>query len=244
MTNLTNVSYPTVDLLSPLLSAFEEFNHHLFDDRLPRPVITVVGRRGGAMGSFGADRFMHRHDGQFRVDEIRLNPIYFASHGDEELLQTIGHEMVHQEQYHFGKPGKSGYHNRAWADRMEEIGLMPSSTGAPGGKRTGRSISDYIIPGGRFEGVANGLLRIGWTVPWARVLSTSSDIALIGDENVSHVLGSTPSGSLSGKRVKYSCRNCEANAWAKPALPLVCGRCSLAMTNGTVRSRNARRMRV
>jgi hypothetical protein len=33
---------------------------------------------------------------------------------------------------------------------MEEVGLIPSSTGAPGGKRTGQSMSHYIDPDGKF----------------------------------------------------------------------------------------------
>jgi len=33
---------------------------------------------------------------------------------------------------------------------MESIGLMPSDTGEPGGKRTGQRMSDYPIEGGAF----------------------------------------------------------------------------------------------
>jgi hypothetical protein len=34
---------------------------------------------------------------------------------------------------------------------MEAIGLMPSSTGALGGKRTGDRVSHWIVPGGPFD---------------------------------------------------------------------------------------------
>ena len=49
---------------------------------------------------------------------------------------------------------------------MESIGLMPSSTGEPGGKRTGDRMSDYPIPGGRFEKVAEILLATAFQIPW------------------------------------------------------------------------------
>jgi hypothetical protein len=58
--------------------------------------------------------------------------------------------MVHQEQDHFGKPSRNGYHNKGWGLLMERVGLMPSSTGKPGGKRTGQKVSHYILADGPF----------------------------------------------------------------------------------------------
>jgi hypothetical protein len=58
--------------------------------------------------------------------------------------------MVHLEQHHFGKASRNGYHNKQWAAWMERIGLMPSNTGEPGGKRTGQRMSHYILPDGAF----------------------------------------------------------------------------------------------
>ena len=37
-----------------------------------------------------------------------------------------------------------------WAAKMKEIGLQPSTTGEPGGKETGQSVTHYIIPGGEY----------------------------------------------------------------------------------------------
>ena len=33
---------------------------------------------------------------------------------------------------------------------MKEIGLQPSTTGEPGGKETGQSVTHYILPGGPY----------------------------------------------------------------------------------------------
>jgi hypothetical protein len=41
----------------------------------------------------------------------------------------------------------------AW---MERIGLMPSATGAPGGRRTGQRMTHYIIRGGLFDRAFRG----------------------------------------------------------------------------------------
>ncbi len=47
---------------------------------------------------------------------------------------------------------------------MESIGLMSSDPGKPGGKRTGRKMSDYSIPGGKFLDVATSLIRDGISI--------------------------------------------------------------------------------
>ena len=69
--------------------------------------------------------------------------------------------MAHAWQQHFGNPGRRGYHNEEWADKMESIGLMPSSTGKLGGSRTGEKMADYAIKGGLFMQATDKLLAAG-----------------------------------------------------------------------------------
>jgi hypothetical protein len=38
-------------------------------------------------------------------------------------------------------PPRRSYHDRQWAAKMKEIGLQPSTTGEPGGKETGSSVT-------------------------------------------------------------------------------------------------------
>jgi predicted SprT family Zn-dependent metalloprotease len=84
----------------------------------------------------------------YTVDEIAMNPVYFSIRTIKATLSTLVHEMVHQWQFHFGEPGRRGYHNKQWAARMERVGLMPSDTGEPGGRKVGQSMTHYIIAGG------------------------------------------------------------------------------------------------
>ena len=66
------------------------------------------------------------------VDELAVNPEYFAKYPLIEICQTLCHEMAHIWQAHYGSPGRRGYHNAQWAKKMVQIGLIPSSTGKPG----------------------------------------------------------------------------------------------------------------
>lgn len=92
------------------------------------------------------------------VHEISINPD-FMNREDRDWHSTLVHEMCHLWQEDFGRPSRGGYHNSQWADKMIQVGLMPSDTGEAGGKRTGQSITHYIIPGGKFEQVFNTLSR-------------------------------------------------------------------------------------
>ncbi|WP_435330610.1 SprT-like domain-containing protein, partial [Klebsiella pneumoniae] len=85
-------------------------------------------------------RFAGRESGQM-VDEIAMNPVYFSIRTIKATLSTLVHEMVHQWQFHFGKAGRRGYHNKEWAALMERVGLMPSDTGQAGGKKVGQSMT-------------------------------------------------------------------------------------------------------
>lgn len=138
---------PTNELYASLLTAYDHFNEALFKNTLPKVIFTVQ-RKKGVMGYFAPERWGDI-DGQ-KCSEIAINPAYIANSRLIEVMQTLVHEMVHCWQHCFGTPGRDYYHNKEWALKMIEVGLMPSSTGEPGGRITGQSMGDYIIEGGKF----------------------------------------------------------------------------------------------
>ena len=135
-------------------------NATLFDGTLPEAFI-VYSRRAHSRGHFSDDRYSAR-DGKFKKPEISLNPDEFIDRTDKQIVSTLVHEMTHLRQYRFGRPLKRGYHNKEFARMMLEIGLMPSNTGAVGGKQTGAQMSHYVIPGGAYEQAFTELAASGW----------------------------------------------------------------------------------
>ncbi len=186
--------------------AYDWLNSDLFAGRLPACLITLQ-REKNARGYFSPQRFASRHQAGELTDELALNPSTF-NRPDIEILSTLAHEMAHVWQEHNGSPSRNGYHNREWAAKMVEIGLMPSHNGQPGGKTTGQSMTHYILPGGLFEKSALALLATGFVLNWQ------------SREN--------PPGAKPRKesKVKYTCEVCGQNAWAKPGARLACGECS------------------
>jgi len=154
---------PTHEAYSELQEAYDAFNRALFDGSLPSCLLTLQ-REKATYGYFSSQRFSDRK-GRL-VDEIAMNPSFFGVVPLVETMQTLAHEMCHLWQAHHGTPGRRRYHNEEWAAKMESIGLMPSSTGQPGGKRTGEHMADYPVPGGRFLAVCEELLTRKFTVSW------------------------------------------------------------------------------
>ena len=199
---------PTGQSYGEFLRAYRFFNQRLFLNRLPHCLITLHRHRT-AYGYFWGKRYKNKDD--VVTDEIAMNPDFLRDRPDRVSLSTLVHEMVHLWQHHFGKASRSGYHNREWAEKMEQVGLMPSTTAAPGGARTGQNCSHYIIDGGPFDKACAALLAGGFHISWG-----SAPIAKI-------------SKGRSGKRTKYECPTCDTCAWGKDGLHIRCNDCDELM---------------
>ncbi|MBF6615570.1 MAG: hypothetical protein ITG07_02480 [Candidimonas sp.] len=158
---------PTQQVYEELQKAYEFFNQELFDGRLPSCVITLQ-RQHDTYGYFSANQFQSRVGGQ-QAHEIALNPSYFAVRTIHETLSVLVREMVSLDQTLNTKRDKlprRRYRNTEWADMCEQIGLMPSSTGLPGGRRVGDNVQTYVIEGGRFDIACSRLVDEAFTLSW------------------------------------------------------------------------------
>lgn len=202
---------PTRETYTEIDRAYDHFNALLFGDALPTCIITMQ-RHKKAYGYFWGDTWTDAK-GKRVADEIALNPDLFQKRPVAETLSTLVHEMCHLWQHHEGKTSRNGYHNGEWASKMEDVGLIPSSTGQPGGKRTGQKVSHYIEQGGAFDRVCAELLEEGFSIPW--IARTNGDTETAKKKAAS--------------KTRYTCPDCGLNAWAKPDVKLMCGECEVGM---------------
>lgn len=196
---------PTSETYQTLNSAYDFFNRQLFDSKLPNCLITMQ-RKGKARGYFCPERFETREEDKHFTHEIALNPAYFNDRTDKDILSTLVHEMVHLWQQENGKPSRGNYHNGEWADRMEDIGLIPSNTGEEGGSRTGTGMSHYIDDDGRYLRLAEAFLECNPPIQFQDRPEFKS------------------SAKSKKNKVKYSCPVCKLNAWGKSGINLMCGK--------------------
>jgi len=142
-------------------TAYDFLNTELFAGSLPQVLVTLQ-RKANTRGYFGADRFQGR-EGSGAAHDLALNPDAFIGRTDEQICSTLAHEMAHVWQQAHGKPSRNGYHNKEWAAKMIEIGLMPTDTGENGGKQTGAHVTHYVLPGGAY---AQAFAKLGWRLDW------------------------------------------------------------------------------
>jgi hypothetical protein len=201
---------PSGEVYIPLLEAFTHFNKELFGCELPDCLLTVRAK-GRTRGFYHAKRFAALK-ATAMADEIALNPGRFSTQSLKEIAGTFVHEMVHLWQHHFGEPGRHGYHNKQWAAKMREIGLMPSNTGAVDGKQTGFHVSHYIVDGGAFAQSYARLEASGWRIGWG-------DAAVTGA-----VERPKPT------RAKHVCPGCGEVVYGRALAKLLCRPCNRPLT--------------
>ncbi|CVK21652.1 SprT-like domain-containing protein [Sporomusa sphaeroides] len=205
---------PTHEQYTKYQELYNYFNQQLFNSKLPC-IILNFSRKANVAGFFAPNRWISLQ-GKNKTHEISINPTYIASVEFIEVCQTLVHEQAHLWQMVFGKPSRSGYHNKEWANKMENIGLMPSSTGQEGGKKVGQKMSDYVIKGGKFEKAFVDLPK-DLTLPW---ISNEFDSVVSNDED-----GSDPKPPKIKSKIKYSCPGCTLNVWGKPNIKVYCKSC-------------------
>ena len=200
---MTNYQTPTIETYAGLEKAFDHFNKTLFENRLP-PVMFTLTRKRNAHGYFWAEQFANRDEALGQTHEIALNP-QTMDRTIEAVLSTLVHEMTHLEQQEYGKPGKNGFHNAAWAELMLRVGLTPTDGT---GKMTGRKITHTIDAGGPFEVAMADLM------PFDLPYFTKPRAAAEKKKDLS--------------KVKHEC-GCGNKAWAKFGSRLICGDCNEEM---------------
>jgi predicted SprT family Zn-dependent metalloprotease len=194
---------PTKRIYDGFDEAYKYFNAQLFDNRLPACLITVRPHRA-AYGYFSHERFGSRQGKEVR-DEIALNIKTFQQRSPRQIYATLVHEMCHLEQHHFGSPSRAGYHNKEWGQLMERLGLMPSDTGAPGGKRTGQRVTHYVIADG----------------PFAKAFAAREFVVPYYDRQRETEV------TRKKRKVAYACPSCDDKVWGKPDVQPHCGKCGM-----------------
>lgn len=141
----TTSTTPETAIVERLEQAFDVMNQTFFGNRLPKVIITLVRKRNAA-GYFSPERFAHRADAR-KAHEIGMNPDTFLSHDTRQVLSTLLHEMCHLWQQVEGTPPRRCYHDKQWAAKMHEVGLLPFNVNNPE-RETGQGCSHKIKDGG------------------------------------------------------------------------------------------------
>ena len=203
MANRQNNSPPMITKKQAKLfeEIFNYYNRELFQNKLQECLISM-SRKAGKDGSFKPDKWI---DGQKKhIHEILLHP-QILEHDSAEWHAVIVRNMVFLWQHIYGSPSRAGYLNAECAGKMERIGLIPSSTGKPGGEKVGQKVSHYIGQNSLFIKAHKKLRKKENEYKPAPAKHKESD----NKKN----------------KITYRCPLCGASTWAKPSSSFICGKC-------------------
>ena len=199
----------TTAQFSMLESLFDYYNKELFEGKLNDCLINMNCKKS-YYGWFRPESWYNSNNAKEKnIHEISINTDHFND-DDIKYHQTLVHEMVHLWQHVFGKRSRSGYHNKEWAQKMEAIGLIPSSTGKEGGAKTGQKMADYVDPNGLFIKMFN--------------LLEEKKVKYKPTHCINTVKNNNGSATKDRTKTKYTC-SCKNNVWGKPNLLIICGVC-------------------
>lgn len=209
MNAFSTIKTPTDELWESYQVLFNWFNAQLFDNLL-QPCVLNFSTKATVYGFFAANRWQ-KEEG-ITAHEISLNPD-LLNHSIDDISSTLVRQMVHLWQYQFGHPpSKPGYHNMQWAEKMEDLGLIPSDTRQPEGKKTGFKMAHYIQEGSDFEKALVAIKEMSSDYfPW----KGAADIK----------------PTKTNSKIKYNCPHCGANVWGTDGLEIVCqtNKCDVLM---------------
>lgn len=216
----------TVSQFQTLSDLFDFYNAEIFNNQLPDCLVNL-SRHKGAHGFYAPECWKSAE--KEIVHEISVNPDTMYR-PDVQWHSTLVHEMVHHWQQVFGNPSRTGYHNKEWANKMEQVGLMPSTTGKAGGKKTGQSVTHYVIEGGSFDRAFSMLsieakksLKLKY-LPNLQLTVTKGLAGAEDEESTSGEGEGEEKVKKAGKKFKYSC-SCGNNVWGKSGLNINCQEC-------------------
>jgi len=207
-----------------LQNAYQYYNDKLFYSNLPACIFTI-----GERSKYGG--FMIKHEwandlSDERIHQISLTKSLF-NYEDEFIFSVLVHEMVHLWQVEFGKPSINRYHNREWAWKMKEVGLIPSRTGEKGGEEVGERMSHYVEENGRFSKVFKDMPPSCLPVLLPNIRRKKRPTPVDGRAKNSTV--TVPKRGRTNK-LKYECPSCNQKAYGGKNLNISCGKCNLRMT--------------
>jgi len=107
---------------------------------------------------------------------------------------------------------------------MIAVGLMPSTTGKPGGKIAGQGMRDYPIENGVFLKALDKVPdRLEF--PFISTEAEAKYMVMISDGSGSPAGTQAVPAPTKKNKVKYTCPTCQTNVWGKADLNLICGDC-------------------
>ena len=229
---MTNELEPTIAMAESLQEITNYLDAFLFEGKLPPCFITLT-RNKKVIGGYHAQDQWENQDGDI-VPEIGINSNLLAQDDPLVIYNVLIHELLHLELSHNGTGGRTGYHNKQFEKRCNELGLsiLCGDKDAVEGQQTGQAIETNIIEGGKAE-MAIAKIPTDLAYYAKHILdideSGNPEKTLPGAPMPQTPTEPKPKPKTAGKRAKYQCPQCAVSMWGKYHAYIICGDCMQTM---------------
>ena len=209
-----------------LSGIFCHINDHCFDNQLDPALLMLTFSRTSRVigGHFSPNRWTANDDEEIKVHEIALNANIMQSMSITEFLKILAHEMVHFWQWEHGSPGRKGYHNKEWGQKMLEIGLEPINPMTGKVETSGQSMTN-----GDFTENSK-LERALRSLPEDLTLPFTADP---DPEQEQQRKNEDQGQRRGGTRAKFTCPACGLNMWGRFGARVLCMDCNEILVENT-----------
>ena len=198
--------------------------------KIPDVVFAINNQCRSCVTAFVSPDALYDKSKGIKLQYLAINPKYLDRKiGD--ILGTICHELCHVYENAFIHIPRGGYHDKNWAELMEECGLKPDYL-----NKSKTAVNHKIIKGGVFEDFVNkfkeehgeGFFNI---VEYSTVIEKKTKKALglsddaEDDDTPKADNADKPIKKYNRNKIKYTCRCCGLTVWGKPSLSISCNEC-------------------
>lgn len=220
--------YRKIQYVIDLLDA--EFFSGKGKQSIPELVFAVNNQCKSCVTAFVQADALYNKSSNKKLQYLALNPKYF-DRSNSEILATICHELCHVYENQYVHIARNGYHDRIWADLMQDCGLEPVYL-----NKSKTAVSTKITEGGVFEQLVEKFTDENGEnffdiVEYSQEVERKTLIALgLADSDLEDDL---PKADNAGKtikkynrnKVKYTCHSCGIKVWGKSGLNIQCNDC-------------------
>ena len=198
-------------------------------EKIPQIVFAINNKCKSCVVAYVQADALYDKKTDTKLQYMGINPDYL-DRNIGEILSTICHELCHVYEHAYIHIPRGGYHDKQWANLMEECGLEPIYNNS-----SKTSVTHKIVPGGVFEKFVTDFTE-KYGADYFNIVSYSIEVAKrtrkeLGieepedDDSPKPDNADKPIKKYNRNKIKYVCHGCGLKVWGKSGLDISCNEC-------------------
>lgn len=225
----------STELYAKIQTVIDELDANFFSGKgkqpIPELVFAINNQCRVCVTAFVSPDALYDKKNDKKLQYMGINPRHL-NRDVGEILATICHELCHIYENAYIHIPRGGYHDRQWAELMNDCGLNPVFL-----NKSKTAVSTKIVEGGKFAEYIEIFKDFHGEdyfniVEYSPLVEHNTRVAL-GIED-GDIVSDTPKADNADKpikkynrnKVKYTCPDCQSKVWGKAGLHIECVDCA------------------